>query len=50
MTTSRLTLGVSEALVAGYSKASYQSALALLLTLAILVVQAARRPPLEEYE
>lgn len=39
-------LGVAEAMVAGYSKASYQSSLALLLALAILVVQAARRPAL----
>jgi branched-chain amino acid transport system permease protein len=43
-------LGISEALVAGYAKASYQSALALLLTLAILIVQAARRSALEEHE
>ncbi len=38
-----LVLGIAEALVAGYAKASYQSALALLLTLAILVAQGARR-------
>lgn len=43
-------LGVAQSLVAGYAKASYQSALALLLTLAILVVQGARRPALEEPE
>jgi branched-chain amino acid transport system permease protein len=43
-------LGVAEALVAGYAKASYQSALALLLTLAILIVQGARRHALEEHE
>jgi branched-chain amino acid transport system permease protein len=43
-------LGVAEALVAGYAKASYQSALALLLTLAILIVQGSRRPALEERE
>jgi branched-chain amino acid transport system permease protein len=43
-------LGVAEALVAGYAKASYQSALALLLTLTILVVQGARRHALEEQE
>ncbi len=43
-------LGVAEALVAGYAKASYQSALALLLTLSILVVQGVRRPALEEHE
>jgi len=41
-----LLLGVAQALVAGYAKASYQSMLALLLTLAILVVQGARRPAL----
>jgi branched-chain amino acid transport system permease protein len=45
-----LVLGVAEALVAGYAKASYQSALALLLTLAILVVQGARRPTLHAAE
>lgn len=43
-------LGVAEALVAGYAKASYQSALALLLTLAILIVQGVRRPAVEEQE
>ena len=42
-------LGVAEALVAGYAKASYQSALALLLTLSILIVQGARRPATEEH-
>ena len=42
-------LGVAEALVAGYLKASYQSALALLLTLSILVVQGARRLGTEEH-
>jgi len=45
-----IVLGVAEALVAGYAKASYQSALALLLTLIILVVQGARRPVLEEQQ
>jgi branched-chain amino acid transport system permease protein len=45
-----LVLGVAEALVAGYAKASYQSALALLLTLAILIVQGARRPALHAAE
>lgn len=35
-------LGVAEALVAGYSKASYQSAFALVLTVVIVVVQSAR--------
>jgi branched-chain amino acid transport system permease protein len=37
-----IALGVAEALVAGYSKASYQSAFALVLTVAIVVVQGAR--------
>lgn len=37
-------LGVAEALVAGYSKASYETALALSLTLAILIAQGLRRP------
>ena len=45
-----LLLGVAEAMVAGYAKASYQSSFALLLTLAILVVQAARRPALHVAE
>lgn len=40
-----LALGVAEALVAGYLKASYQSALALALTLVILVVQGVRQRP-----
>ncbi|HWA78648.1 MAG TPA: branched-chain amino acid ABC transporter permease [Polyangiaceae bacterium] len=39
-----LALGVAEALVAGYAKASYQSTVALLLALAILVAQALRSP------
>jgi branched-chain amino acid transport system permease protein len=38
-----LALGVVQALVAGYSKASYQSSLALLLALALLVVRGTRR-------
>ncbi len=45
-----LLLGVAEAMVAGYAKASYQSSLALLLTLAILVAQAARREALHAVE
>jgi branched-chain amino acid transport system permease protein len=45
-----MVLGVAEALIAGYAKASYQSALALLLTLAILVVQGARDPALQVSE
>jgi len=43
-------LGVAEAFVAGYAKASYQSSLALLLALAILVAQAYRRPTLHAAE
>jgi branched-chain amino acid transport system permease protein len=42
-----LVLGVAEALVAGYAKASYQTALVLLLTLVILVVQGLKRPALQ---
>jgi branched-chain amino acid transport system permease protein len=42
-------LGIAQALVAGYAKASYQSALALLLTLAILVAQSTRRTTAEEH-
>lgn len=45
-----LALGVAESLVAGYSKASYQSSLALLLTLAILIAQATRREALQAVE
>jgi branched-chain amino acid transport system permease protein len=45
-----ITLGVAEALVAGYMKASYQSSLALLLALAILIVQGFRRPTLRATE
>ncbi len=45
-----LGLGVAEAMVAGYAKASYQSSLALLLALGILVLQAARRPTLHAVE
>lgn len=37
-----IALGVAEALVAGYSKASYQSAFALVLTVVIVVLQGAR--------
>lgn len=43
-------LGVAESMVAGYAKASYQSSLALLLTLAILIVQATRREALQAVE
>lgn len=45
-----LVLGVAEALVAGYAKASYQSSMALLLALAILVVQATRSEALHAAE
>ena len=45
-----LVLGIAEAMVAGYAKASYQSSLALLLALGILVVQAARRSALHAAE
>ncbi|HET9959439.1 MAG TPA: branched-chain amino acid ABC transporter permease [Polyangiaceae bacterium] len=45
-----LVLGVAESMVAGYAKASYQSSLALLLTLAILVAQATRRESLHAVE
>jgi len=43
-----LVLGVAEALVAGYSKASYESGVALVLMLALMVWQASRRAPVEE--
>jgi branched-chain amino acid transport system permease protein len=42
-----VTLGIAEALVAGYLKASYQSSLALLLALVILIVQGVRKPALQ---
>jgi branched-chain amino acid transport system permease protein len=42
--TGGLVLGMAEALVAGYGKASYQIGVALVLILAIMVVQATRRP------
>jgi branched-chain amino acid transport system permease protein len=45
-----LVLGVAESMVAGYAKASYQSSLALLLTLAILIAQATRREALHAVE
>jgi branched-chain amino acid transport system permease protein len=45
-----LVLGIAEALIAGYANASYQSALALVLTLVILVWQGARRPALHAAE
>jgi branched-chain amino acid transport system permease protein len=45
-----LVLGVAESMVAGYAKASYQSSLALLLTLAILIAQATRRESLHVVE
>ncbi|HET7539163.1 MAG TPA: branched-chain amino acid ABC transporter permease [Polyangiaceae bacterium] len=43
-------LGIAESMVAGYAKASYQSSLALLLTLAILIAQAVRREALHAVE
>jgi branched-chain amino acid transport system permease protein len=43
-----LVLGVAEALVAGYSSASFQSGVALILMLGIMVWQASRRSPAEE--
>jgi branched-chain amino acid transport system permease protein len=45
-----LLLGVVQSMVAGYAKASYQSSLALLLTLAILIAQAMRREALHAVE
>jgi branched-chain amino acid transport system permease protein len=39
-----LVLGVAEALVAGYSEASLQSGVALVIMLAIMIYQASRRP------
>ncbi|QXJ21799.1 branched-chain amino acid ABC transporter permease [Actinomadura graeca] len=42
-----LTLGVVEAMVAGYGQASYQTVVALALMLAIMVWRAARRTPLQ---
>jgi branched-chain amino acid transport system permease protein len=43
-----LVLGVAEALVAGYWRASFQSGVALLIMLALMVWQASRRQLLEE--
>ncbi len=45
-----LVLGVAQSMVAGYAKASYQSSLALVLTLAILIAQATRREALQAVE
>jgi len=45
-----IALGVAEAMVAGYAKPSYQSSLALLLAITILVAQAARRSNLRAAE
>ena len=42
-----LILGVAEAMVAGYSRASYQKAVSLVVILGILIWQAARRQELE---
>ena len=43
-----LVLGVAEALVAGYARASFESGVALLLMLALMVWQASRRTEVEE--
>jgi branched-chain amino acid transport system permease protein len=43
-----LVLGVAEALVAGYSKASFESGVALVIMLGLMVWQASRRPAVEE--
>ena len=43
-----LVLGVAEALVAGYWLASFQSGVALVVMLALMVWQASRRPPIAE--
>lgn len=43
-------LGVAQAMVAGYAKPSYQSSLALVLAIGILVVQATRRSNLQAAE
>ncbi len=43
-----LVLGVAEALVAGYGRASFQSGVALVLMLGLMVWQASRRPVIEE--
>jgi branched-chain amino acid transport system permease protein len=43
-----LLLGVAQAMVAGYLSTSYQSEVSLLLMLVVLIVQAARRPMIQE--
>ncbi|MFI0480703.1 branched-chain amino acid ABC transporter permease [Actinomadura sp. 9N215] len=43
-----LTLGVAEAMVAGYGEASYQTVVALVLMLTIMMVRASRRTTLQE--
>jgi branched-chain amino acid transport system permease protein len=43
-----LVLGVAEAMVAGYGKASYQVEVALVLMLMLMIWQAARRPVIQE--
>ncbi|MCU7730115.1 branched-chain amino acid ABC transporter permease [Actinoplanes sp. KI2] len=43
-----LLLGVAQAMVAGYLSTAYQSEVALLLMLVALIVQAARRPMIQE--
>ena len=43
-----LLLGVAQAMVAGYLSTSYQTEVALLLMLTVMIVQAARRPTIQE--
>jgi branched-chain amino acid transport system permease protein len=43
-----LILGIAEALVAGYYRASFESGVALILMLGLMIWQASRRPAIEE--
>jgi branched-chain amino acid transport system permease protein len=43
-----LLLGVAQAMVAGYLSTSYQTEVALLLMLTVMIVQAARRPTIQQ--
>jgi branched-chain amino acid transport system permease protein len=43
-----LLLGVAQAMVAGYLSTSYQTEVALLLMLTVMIVQAARRPAIQQ--
>ena len=43
-----LLLGVAQAMVAGYLSTAYQSEVALILILAVMIAQAARRPAVQE--